>query len=267
MIYAIMSDAHANPAALEAAVADARSRGCGRFVLLGDVTGYGYDVKNTLKIVRENFDVVLMGNHDSACLGLEPEYEVSSNRNYWVDVKQREVLSEEELKWLRDRPYLHVEGDMAFVHGDFTNPAAWNYVFSIQAAIVSFFSRPERILFCGHTHHAAAWEMQDGKVVHPRLMRHLSHPAVHADTRSLALRDGSRYVVNVGSVGHPRTDRCSTYVIYDSNAGRITFRRLPVDLAAYAAALSKAGIDHPLWLYDAIARSASLLAVRTHLVV
>ena len=116
MIYAIMSDAHANPAALEAAVVDARSRGCGRFVLLGDVTGYGYDVKSTLKLVRENFDVVLMGNHDSACLGLEPEYEVSSNHNYWVDVKQREVLSEEGRKWLRDRPYLHVEGDMAFVH-------------------------------------------------------------------------------------------------------------------------------------------------------
>ena len=256
MRYAVMSDVHANPAALATAVADARSRGCSRFVLLGDITGYGYDVKSALKLVRENFDVVLMGNHDSACLGLEPEYEVSSNRNYWVDVKQREELSEDELGWLRDCPYIHMEGDMAFVHGDFTNPTAWNYIFSIQAAVVSFFSRTERILFCGHTHHAAAWEMQGGKVVHPRLLRHLSHPSVRADTRSLALKDGSRYVVNVGSVGHPRADRCSTYVIYDSDVGRITFRRLPVDLVAYAAALSKAGIDHPLWLHDVIEQIA-----------
>ena len=98
-------------------------------------------------------------------------------------------------------------------------------------------------------------EMTD--VVHPRLLRHLSHPAVRADTRSLALKDGSRYVVNVGSVGHPRADRCSTYVIYDSDAGRITFRRLPVDLAAYAVALSKACIDHPIWLYDALWRAGA----------
>lgn len=252
----MMSDVHANPAALAAAVADARSRGCSRFVLLGDVTGYGYDVKGALKLVRENFDVVLMGNHDSACLGLEPKYEVSSNRNYWVDVMQREVLSEDERGWLRDRPYLHIEGDMAFVHGDFTNPSAWNYVFSIQAAIVSFFSRTERILFCGHTHHAAAWEMHGSGFVRPRLLRHLSRPAVRADTRSFALKGGSRYVVNVGSVGHPRADRCSTYVIYDSDADRLTFRRLPVDLVAYAAALDGAGVDQPLWLHDAIERIA-----------
>ena len=247
-----MSDVHANPAALAVAVADARGRGCSRFVLLGDITGYGYDVKSALKLVRENFDVVLMGNHDSACLGLEPEYEVSCNRNYRVDVMQREILSEDERGWLRDRPYLHIEGEMAFVHGDFTSPAAWNYVFSIQGAIASFFSRTERILFCGHTHHAAAWELQGSGVVRPRLLRYLSCPAVRADTRSFALKDGSRYVVNVGSVGHPRADRCSTYVIYDSDIDRLTFRRLPVDLAAYAAALDMASVDQPLWLHDAI---------------
>ena len=72
MKYAIMSDAHANPLALETALADARAARCGKFILLGDVTGYGYDPKRTLDIVRRNFDVVLMGNHDSACAGLEP---------------------------------------------------------------------------------------------------------------------------------------------------------------------------------------------------
>ena len=67
MQYAVMSDVHANPAALAAALADARRRGCNRFVMLGDTTGYGYDVKEAMRLVRESFDVVLMGNHDSAC--------------------------------------------------------------------------------------------------------------------------------------------------------------------------------------------------------
>ena len=38
MKYAIMSDAHANPKALETALADARKAHCGKFILLGDVT-------------------------------------------------------------------------------------------------------------------------------------------------------------------------------------------------------------------------------------
>ena len=85
MKYAIMSDAHANPLALKTALADARSLGCEKFIFAGDITGYGYDAKTTLNLVRENFDVVLLGNHDSACAGLEPAWEVqmiSSTKTY-----------------------------------------------------------------------------------------------------------------------------------------------------------------------------------------
>ena len=39
MKYAIMSDAHANPLALETAIADARSLGCEKFIFAGDITG------------------------------------------------------------------------------------------------------------------------------------------------------------------------------------------------------------------------------------
>jgi len=252
MRYAIMSDVHANPAALAEALADARKHGCRRFIMLGDVTGYGYDVNEALRLVRENFDVVLMGNHDSACLGLEPYMEVCMNRNYRVDVAQRECLADDDRAWLRGRPYLHAEGDIAFVHGDFTSPAAWNYVFYAQDVVVNFFSRSERILFCGHTHHAAAWEMPASGVARERLVNCLARPPECADTHSFSLKEGSRYLVNVGSVGHPRHDRCSTYAIYDSESQRIAFRRLPVDLAAYAAALDNSGIDQPLWLSDAL---------------
>ena len=102
MKYAIMSDAHANPQALETALADARAAKCGKFILLGDVTGYGYDPKRTLELVRENFDVVLMGNHDSACVELEPEWEVITNYNYDFDRMARELL----VPWSTAKMYL-----------------------------------------------------------------------------------------------------------------------------------------------------------------
>ena len=39
MKYAVISDIHANPAALRAALDDAKKQGCNRIVCLGDVTG------------------------------------------------------------------------------------------------------------------------------------------------------------------------------------------------------------------------------------
>lgn len=249
MRYAVMSDAHANPLALETALADARKRRCEKFVFLGDVTGYGYDVKETVRLVRENFSVVLMGNHDSACAGLEPWMEVHMNRNYHVDLIHRTELSEAEIQGLKALPYVHAEGNAAFVHGDFTCPAAWHYIFSPQDAVVNLTVQPEQILFCGHTHHAAALEMTEGGTA--RIL-YSPGPEPEACVKSFPIKASSRYVVNVGSVGYPRCEFCSTYVIYDTALRRVTFRHLPVDIPAYAEKLKAQGIRLPLWLSDVV---------------
>jgi len=246
---AVMSDAHANPLALKAALADARRRRCEKFLFLGDTTGYGYDVKETLRLIRENFDVVLMGNHDSACVGLEPWLEVHMNRNYHVDLMNQEELAAEEIRWLKDLPYLHVEGEAAFAHGDFTDPPAWHYILGPQEAAISLASQKERILFCGHTHHAVAWEVTEtgsARLIYPRLLKH------QANTKTLPLKPAARYVVNVGSVGYPRSDHCSTYAIYDTELCRVTFRRLPIDIPAYAEKLAEKEIRLPLWLQNVL---------------
>ena len=90
-------------AALELALKDAKKRKCEKFVFLGDTTGYGYDVKTTLKLVKDNFDVIIMGNLDSICAGLNrgcivcEESDVSKCRD-------RFVLSRHFLRlWQRDR--------------------------------------------------------------------------------------------------------------------------------------------------------------------
>jgi len=263
MKYAVMSDVHANPKALETALADARGRGCRKFVFLGDVTGYGYDVKAALRIVRESFDVALMGNHDSACLGMEPWFEVQTNKNYRVDLMHRSILSDEEKEWLRSRPYEFSEGDALFVHGDCTNPRNWNYILGAEAVAMNLLACPKPLLFCGHSHFAAVWEMVGGPAdggemkCGAKLQKYFSSPAKrHADTQSFKVLDNGRYIVNVGSVGYPRNDLCSTYVIYDSSARRVTFRRLPVDLFAYAAEIAACRIQIPLWLRDALDRGA-----------
>jgi len=249
MKYALMSDVHANPLALETALADACRLGCGKFVLLGDVTGYGYDPKRALKLVRRHFDVVLMGNHDSACVGLEPVWEVMINHNYDLDSQAREQLSKGARAWLRGRDCLFEEAGFAAVHGDFSRPRAWNYIGGCEEAKLNFSLRVERLMFCGHTHHTAIWERTRKGAIRPKFDRRLGIPAVKAESISFKMNGSSRYIVNVGSVGYPRHDLCSSYGIYDSESQRVTIRRLPFDFQSYIGEMIDRNIDLPMWLY------------------
>lgn len=248
MKYAVMSDVHANPKALETALADARAAECGKFILLGDVTGYGYDPKRALEIVRANFDVVLMGNHDSACVELEPEWEVLMNYNYDFDRKARELLSEEERAWLRGRGYLHEEAGFVCTHGDFTQPRMWNYIIYSEAAEQNFFSRDEQLMFCGHTHHAAIWERTGKGVCRLKLEKRFRPPAIKAESVSFKLNPTSRYIVNVGSVGYPRNDLCCSYGIFDADTRQMTIRRLPFDFRSYVTEMVGRNLKLPGWL-------------------
>ena len=259
MKYAIMSDVHAHPAALEKALKDARAVGGEKFILLGDITGYGYDPKRALELVRENFDVVLMGNHDSACLGLEPEWEVEENVNYILDRKAHEQLSESELEWLRERRYLHTEDGFVCAHGDFTRPEEWNYIFEKDEALQNFFSRTEKLMFCGHTHSAAIWEQTAKGLVFRKLGGHFERLPTKAESISFKVNSKKRYIVNVGSVGYPRNDFYSSYGIFDSEAGRVTIRRMPFDFKQYTIAL----IDHNIRLPDWLGRVLALLTAES----
>ena len=252
-----MSDVHANPKALEVALADARRLGCGKFILLGDVTGYGYDPKGAVEIVRKNFDVVLMGNHDSACTGLEPEWEVELNNNYDLDRQAREQLTEEERAWLRGLEYLHEGDGFACTHGDFTNPKMWNYIFRGEVVERNFASRAEKLMFCGHTHVAAIWEQTVKGRCRSKLERRFRSPAVRAESISFKMNPASRYIVNVGSVGYPRNARCCSYCIYDAALRRVTLRRLPFDFKSYISEMLDRKIRLPGWLLQLLLAAQS----------
>lgn len=247
MKYAIMSDAHSNPAALELALRDARKRRCGKFAFLGDVTGYGYDVKSTLKLVRENFDWAILGNHDAVCSGLRDDRYSRINPNYDLDRAQGQVISADDRDWLRSLKYVHEEGDFACSHGDFVNPPGWGYVIEPEDAWESFMACDRNLMFCGHTHHADVWRLRGRDLCHLFEDR-FGRPAAKAESVSFKLEKGARYVVNVGSVGYPRHDLCCSYAIYDSTSGRVTIRRLPFDFRGYVVSMLEANVKLPLWL-------------------
>ncbi len=77
---AIISDIHANLAAIEAVLADIETQNVDSIYCLGDVIGYGPDPRECLKL-SVNLDLNLMGNHEEAVLfepiGFNPKARVA----------------------------------------------------------------------------------------------------------------------------------------------------------------------------------------------
>lgn len=238
MKYGILSDVHANPAALESALADGAACGVEKWICCGDVTGYGYDAKRALELVRARMDVTLKGNHDAVCAKTADE-ETKYDRmvpNYDLDRSVRAELGEDGCKWLRELPFRYGTESFACAHGSFVKPENFDYIETVDNAKVSFRATREPLLFVGHTHVAEVYaENPEGDVEQLPL-------------EDFTLREGWRYLVNVGSIGYPRHTYDLTYVVYDTEAKRITVRHLHFDVKSYAENLKQAGIPLPHWV-------------------
>lgn len=203
---AILSDIHANLPALEAVLADARSRGCTRFISLGDVAGYGAQPGECIDLLRALDVPNILGNHDSYIVLGEncPRSRVVSQ----IIDYQRTMLTPSQVDWLRASHDSVRENDSLFVHGGADNPRD-QYLYTVSRSIV-----PDGIrwLFSGHT-----------------------HVQVHADF-------GDRGYCNPGSVGQPRDgDRRAAYATLDGET--LQLHRVTYDIDRTVAAMKVAGFE------------------------
>ena len=239
MRYAIFSDVHAYPPALERVLEDAEAQRADMKICLGDVVGYGPDPAGAVALCRETCDVVVAGNHDAAVSGRINSSAFNPRAREAVNW-HRDMLSEGDFEWLAELPMSDVREDFIAVHGEVHQrggrlAAGFGYVIEPFGASRVFMALPPEInmVFIGHTHVTDVWTL-GGRV-----------PA-----RDFVRRPGGRYIVNVGAVGYPRFQRETTYVIYDSDEGVVTFRRVPFDFADYARAMEELGAEPPLWVAD-----------------
>jgi len=237
--YAILSDVHANEAALRAVLLDAADARAERFVCLGDVLGYGPDPVAALELVHRSCHVCLAGNHDDAVSGRFPAADFTDFAAAAVR-RHRARLSDAAVAWLRRLPHVcDFPGPNGFAcaHGDLSDPKNFNYVLEPRDALPSWGARPEQLLFVGHTHAPGIFVLG-------------SSGAPHAlAPMDFVLEDGKRYLVNVGSVGYPRSGVCrSFYCIYDDCSRTVFFRSLPFDLEGYRAKMNGQGLDEAPWV-------------------
>ena len=237
MLYAVMSDVHANPQALARALADAREQGAEKFICLGDVVGYGPDAVGAVALARASFDVVLMGNHDAATAGLIPAFTFRPEARAGV-YRHGHELSNDDLSWLRQLPYVYHARTFWAAHGSLADAESFPYIGTEAAAWEAFGAMGATpLLFVGHTHTSLWVEARAG-----------SSELEVARTAARALARGGRAIVNVGSVGYPRNEAESVYALYDSRRRVVTWRRLPFDYAGYFAQMEAKGIYIAPWL-------------------
>lgn len=240
MRYAIISDVHANETALRAVLADAADARAEKIVCLGDVLGYGPDPVAALELVYRRAHVCLAGNHDDAVSGRFPVEDFTSFAAAAV-ARHRAVLAPSALDWLRHLPHVCAfpgpAGGFACAHGEFSDPTRFNYVLEPRDALPSWRARAEPLLFVGHSHRPGIFVL--GASGEPHAL----------EPMDFVLEPGKRYLVNVGSVGYPRSGVCrSFYCLYDDGTGTVSFRSLPFDLEGYRAKMNGQGLDEAPWM-------------------
>ena len=241
MRYAIISDVHANEAALRAVLTDAADAQAEKIICLGDVLGYGPEPVAALELVYRRAHVCLAGNHDDAVAGRFP---VEDFTDFAAEAVQRHraAITHEAKDWLTHLPYTCAFEGFACAHGDFSNPENFNYVLEPQDALPSWEARTEQLLFVGHSHQPGIFVLGASGTPH------------RIDAADFTLEDGKRYIVNPGSVGYPRSGDCrSSYCIYDDAERTVEFRTLPFDLDSYAAKMHGQGLNEAPWM---LARAA-----------
>ena len=221
MLVAVLSDVHANRAALEAALAEADRRGAGALVCLGDVVGYGPDPEVCVDLVRERCAVTVLGNHDAA-VARDEGLAVLPADGQEAARRHREWLSDDQLAWLAGLPLVAESHGATLAHAGPRDPASWPRLDSFPRVQAQFGAFDTPICFVGHSH----------------------RPAVVSDAMGVfTVRPGHRFVVDVGSVGQPRDrDPRLSFAMYDAEAGTVETVRVAYDVARTVARVRERGL-------------------------
>ena len=233
MRYAVVSDVHSNVEALEAVLAEVREDDA--VLCLGDIVGYGPNPNECVERIRARATATVLGNHDVAAIdnfGLAYFNPAAREAMKWT----QSVLSAENLGWLDGLGYEFRMPEFLLVHGAPKN--YFEYILDKAGAARAFAATDAPLIFVGHTHIAEVYALQpDGTIEHAHLQR----------GGEVALREGVRYLINVGSVGQPRDlNPRASFGIYDATARTVTVTRVEYPIARVQQKIASANLPEAL---------------------
>ncbi|HZT08363.1 MAG TPA: metallophosphoesterase family protein [Chloroflexota bacterium] len=228
MRIAVVSDIHSNLVALRAVLEDMGT--VDAIWCLGDFVGYGPRPNECVALLRERGASAIAGNHDLAVVGAISTDEFNIEAARAADWTAQE-LTPESRGFLADlTPTSTVDG-VTLAHGSPREPI-WEYVLDSRAAQASFNLLDTKLCFIGHSHIPSAFVEAPTKIV----VKHMTSGS-HCEVSEYKM------IVNPGSVGQPRDhDPRAAYLIYDTDAAAMEWRRVPYDIAETQRQMRKAGL-------------------------
>jgi predicted phosphodiesterase len=238
----ILSDIHGNLEALTAVLAAGEPYDA--LWNLGDMVGYGGSPNEVIDLMREKAQINVRGNHDrvgaglTSALGFNP---VARAAAMWT---QKE-LTPENLAWLKAVPQgpIEVPGlGVTCVHGSPLNED--QYILSMRDAWAPLQQMTMAITFFGHTHLQGGFSQKEHDWHEIKAQFQTKN---EAESWVMPIPEGTRHLINPGSVGQPRDcDWRAAFVIYDSEARTVEYRRVPYDLTAAQGRILMAGLPERL---------------------
>ena len=239
MKVAVIADVHANLPALEAVHEDFSAEGVEAIWCLGDMVGYGAEPFACLQMLADLDAILIGGNHEQAACDLAEANGFNSSAAQAIRWT-RDTLAPDTRKSLCELPVnISPHPGVFLFHGLPGN--AIGYLRTEETGQMVFDHLTDRdprirIAFFGHTHRPMIFTHLPGRPVR------MFEPG-----EELVLAPGRRYLLNPGSVGQPRNgDPNAQYIIFDTEQGLISFKKVPYNIAAAQERILQAGLSPSL---------------------
>ena len=225
MRIAIISDIHSNLEALTRTLEIIESKNIREIVCLGDIIGYGANPNECLSLIRKSTQHVLLGNHDEAVFHSAMVYNFNRHARSAVLWTSKQ-LTNDGMDFLRTLPVKLELGDTFFTHASPHSPQEWNYILTTDDAEANMSHFSQSICFVGHSH----------------------IPGIFCDKKEvLHVERGSKFIVNVGSVGQPRDhDNRLSFGIFDTESFTYENIRSEYDVKKASEKILHAGLPPSL---------------------
>ena len=217
MRIAVLSDIHANLAALDAVRAELPDALDETWVL-GDIVGYGPQPNEVIRALQEMGARSVLGNHDGAAIGTVDHEDFNPEARAAI-VWTAGVVDPNARSYLATLPEVRRDGELTAVHGSPRDPV-WEYITGPGVAAANLDAFETRICLFGHTHLPVVFHADDGRM------------QVVAATPDAPIRiNAGRALVNPGSVGQPRDGNpAAAFAVMDTEQGVVEFRRVRYDI-------------------------------------
>jgi predicted phosphodiesterase len=234
--FAILTDLHANLAAVRAVLDDIDRQGVTSLLCMGDFVGYNASPAEVIRAFHDRPLTAIRGNHDRYALGENTDLIRPATAE--AIAFTRKALGPDDLAFLQplDDSRL-VDNRILLVHGSLRDRD--EYIIPTEVAIAN-----HRLLrtdyagvylaFFGHTHIPLI--VGEGRVIRDIPKGHV-----------LELQRMTPYLINPGAVGQPRDGNPdAAYAILDLAARTVTFHRVAYDVADTQRRILEAGLQRHL---------------------